>query len=337
MRHKKIIVWGVKLDTGHTHSHIHAAFVRAAQYLGHEVYWLDDRDNVDDSFFDDSLILSEHSIATTHPYSRHLPLRMSSTYIMNCLGNKKDAKDPGPGAAYYLGRVGRIVDFRFRFDWSDSRYEYKFEENKYTPVHEDRVSFIEFGKDCNQEHDNYYSLWGTDLLPSEINLEDRFIKWETPEYAFFSGTIRKLGHQGDNLHIFERFLEACRDTNTPFIFNDIWSNLGMSPHDLKIQTQKAFLAVELRPPDHIKSGHVPCRNFKNISYGQLAMTNSLGVYNFFDKEIAFDEDPYKLFFIASEMRRNPKSLDLVLNQMIKVKEKHTHVHRMRDFITVSNM
>jgi hypothetical protein len=337
MKHKKIIVWGVKPDTGHTHTNIHSAFYRASQYLGLEVYWLDDRDNVDPSFFDDSLILSEHSIATTHPLSRNLPLRKTSTYIMNQLGNKKDAPAPGPGANFYLGKVGRIIDFRFRFDWSNEHYEYKFEPEKYTPVNDDKISFIEFGKNCGQEYDNYYSLWATDLLPNEINFEDRFTPWEEPKYAFFSGTIRKQNNQGDNYDIFMRFINACNKNNVQFRFYDIWSNPSMNPIDLKNHSLRAFLSVELRAHDLIKSRYVPCRNFKNISYGQLAMTNCLGAYEFFDREIAYHEDPYELFSVAYEMRLNPKTKDLILNQMKKVKEKHTHVHRIRDFIAISNM
>ena len=67
------------------------------------------------------------------------------------------------------------------------------------------------------------------------------------------------------------------------------------------------------------------------------MTNSKAVYDFFDQEIAFDEDPYKLFYVASEMRNNPKTKDLVLNQMKKVKEKHTYANRVKDIITAVEM
>ena len=51
MKHKKIIVWGAKMDTGHTHAFVHHAIVRAAEYLSIPVYWLDNRDNLDESFF----------------------------------------------------------------------------------------------------------------------------------------------------------------------------------------------------------------------------------------------------------------------------------------------
>jgi hypothetical protein len=67
------------------------------------------------------------------------------------------------------------------------------------------------------------------------------------------------------------------------------------------------------------------------------MTNSKAVYDFFDQEIAFHEDPYQLFFVASEMKNDPKTKNLILNQMKKVKEKHTYASRMKDIITISEM
>jgi hypothetical protein len=37
------------------------------------------------------------------------------------------------------------------------------------------------------------------------------------------------------------------------------------------------------------------------------------------------------------MRNNPKTRDLILNQMKKVKEKHTYASRMKDIITACEM
>ena len=87
-KHKKIIVWGAKFDTGHTHAFVHDPIINAAKYLNLEVYWLDNRDNVPDEFFDDSLIISEQWLVFANGNSHKLPLRKSSTYIIHYLGNK---------------------------------------------------------------------------------------------------------------------------------------------------------------------------------------------------------------------------------------------------------
>jgi hypothetical protein len=228
-KHKKIIVWGAKYDTGHTHAFTHAAFVNAAQYVGEEVYWLDDRDNVDPSFFDDSLIISEHWIATTHPASHRLPLRKSSTYVMNYLGNKKGTDNPG--AEYYLGRVGRIIDFRFANNWSDKYWEYTYEPEKYIAVN-DGFSHLEKGS----EYDNFYSMWATDFMPNEINLDDCSTTWKEPKSVFFSGTIRE-----DNYDQFEPFIRACNENNIPFYFNNVWKRV-LQKEDVKKLSISCFRA-----------------------------------------------------------------------------------------------
>jgi hypothetical protein len=80
-------------------------------------------------------------------------------------------------------------------------------------------------------------------------------------------------------------------------------------------------------------GYIPCRNFKNISYGQLGMTNSKPVYEFFDGNIIYNEDTYQLFFDAQKEREN---YDLIKSQMLFVKENHTYVNRAKELIEIVN-
>jgi hypothetical protein len=67
------------------------------------------------------------------------------------------------------------------------------------------------------------------------------------------------------------------------------------------------------------------------------LTNSKPTYDFFDGEIAYAENSADLFYIAKEMQENPKTKDLILNQMKKVKEKHTYVNRLNDMIIASEL
>jgi hypothetical protein len=326
-KHKKIIVWGAKYDTGHTQAYTFGAFVKAAKYLNEEVYWLDDRDNVDATFFDNSLIITENQIGTRNPVSKNLPLRKSSTYMIHCLGNQNMSDRPEP--SYYLNGVGRLIDFRFSLTgkgWSDQLWKYTYEPEKYTCI-SDKVSYLEKGL----EYDNFYSMWATDLMPNEIDFEDRHTPWIEPKHIFFTGTIRD-----DNYDQFEPFIRACKERNVAFYYNNVWQNV-LTIEQIKKASLEAFLAPDIRPISHVNSGYIPCRVFKTISYGQLATTNSKGIYQFFDHEIAFHEDPYHMFFVAFDKRNDPKTKDLILNQMKIVKEKHTHANRVRDIIAACEM
>ena len=330
MRHKKIIVWGAKMDTGHTHAFVHHAIVRAAEYLSLPVYWLDNRDNLDESFFDDSLIISEQWLVFQNGASNRLPLRPTSTYIINYLGNKGRVEG-NPGAEMYLGKVKKLIDFRFACNWgidgvADKNWSYSFDKELYIPIN-DGTSYYDFGG----SYDRFYSIWATDLLPNEIDFDTRFTEFKEPKYAFFGGTIRD-----DNKDVFLPFINACEKEKIPFVYNSPWSN-PLTIEQIRKAVIESYLPLDVRPQNHLKYGYISCRSIKNVSYGSLGMTNSKQTYDFFDGEIAYAENSADLFYVAKEMQENPKTKDLILNQMKKVKEKHTYVNRVNDMIAASEL
>jgi hypothetical protein len=330
MRHKKIIVWGAMFDTGHTHAFVHDACVRAAEYLGYPTYWLDNRHNLPDEFFDDALIISEQWLVFANGISNKLPLRPTSTYLIHYIGNKGPVEG-NPGASMYVGKVGRLIDFRFANNWGvdgveDKNYAYKFEKEKYAPIN-DGTSFFEKGSD----YDTFYSIWATDLLPNEIDFESRLIPFKEPKFSFFGGTIRE-----DNQEMFMPFIQECEKNNIPFVYNSPWQN-PLTVEQMRNAVVQSYLPLDVRPRNHLANGYISCRSIKNISYGALCLTNSKETYDFFDQEIAYADNPKDLFYVAKEMQDNPKTKDLILNQMKKVKDKHTYVNRIRDMITAVEM
>lgn len=330
MKHDKIIVWGAKPDTGHTHAFVHDACVRAAKYLGYPTYWLDNRDNLPDEFFDNALIISEQWLVFQNGISNQLPLRPTSTYIIHYLGNKGPVEG-NPGASMYLGKVGRLIDFRFACNWGvdgveDKNYAYHFEKEKYTPIN-DGISFFNRGDD----YDIFYSIWATDLLPNEIDFETRLTPFKEPRYAFFGGTIRE-----DNQEMFKPFIEECEKNGLPFTYNSPWQN-PLTVEQMRNVVVQSYLPLDVRPRNHLANGYISCRSIKNISYGALCLTNSKETYDFFDQEIAYADNPRDLFYVAKEMQDDPKTKDLILNQMKKVKDKHTYVNRIKDMITAVEM
>ena len=330
MKHDKIIVWGAMFDTGHTHAFVHDACVRAAEYLGYSTYWLDNRHNLPDEFFDNALIISEQWLVFANGISNKLPLRPTSTYLIHYIGNKGPVEG-NPGASMYLGKVGRLIDFRFANNWGvdgveDKNYAYKFEKEKYTPIN-DGTSFFEKGSD----YDIFYSIWATDLLPNEIDFETRLIPFNEPKFAFFGGTIRE-----DNQEMFKPFIDECEKNKLPFVYNSPWQN-PLTVEQMRNAVVQSYLPLDVRPRNHLANGYISCRSIKNISYGALCLTNSKETYDFFDQEVAYADNPKDLFYVAQEMQNNPKTKDLILNQMKKVKDKHTYVNRIKDMITAVEM
>lgn len=328
-KYKKLIVWGAKYDTGHTHAFIHGAIVRAAQHMGIETYWLDNRDNVDQSFFDNSIVVTEQWLAFQNGNSNRLPLNPTACYIVHYLGNKGKVEG-NPGAEMYLGKVGKLIDFRFNaeFGWGingvdDKNYAYKFELEKYEAFND--VSFYEKG----EHYDNFYTIWATDLLPHEIDFDTRFTPLENR--AFFCGTIRE-----DNAPLFENFAKKCSDNQIPFMYNTPYQN-PLPTEQLRDYVVASLLPLDIRPNNHLANGYIACRPIKNVSYGALPMTNSKTIYDFFEGECAYAEDSGDLFDVALELQRNPNTKEMILSQMRRVKEHHTYINRVKDIIRAAEM
>jgi hypothetical protein len=82
---------------------------------------------------------------------------------------------------------------------------------------------------------------------------------------------------------------------------------------------------------HLYTGYIPCRIFKNISYGQLGITNSWSVNDLFGGAIVYDSDIKNLFYKAQDQRSNKS---LVLEQMSYVKTNHTYLNRVAAILSI---
>jgi hypothetical protein len=329
MKFSKLIVWGAKLDTGHTHGFIHEACVRASKYLGIDTYWLDNRDNIDKTFFDEALVLTEQWLAFQNPISNKLPINSSATYVVHYLGNRGNVEG-NPGAQMYLGKVKKLIDYRFnsKYGWGnngveDKNYKYSFEPEKYQKI--SNVSFYEVGK----EYDNLYSIWATDLLPHEINFNDRFSQLE--KRAFFCGTIRD-----DNKPLFINFAQKCKNHDVPFLYSSPWEK-QLSVNQIRQMVKTSLLPLDIRPNNHLANGYIACRPIKNVSYGGLPITNSSAIRDFFNNDCAYAEDSGDLFDIAIEMQKDPRTKDLILNHMSKIQKEHTYINRIKDIIAAAEI
>lgn len=319
---KKVIIWGYPLYS-HTHSYIHYGYFKAFQYLGYEVHWLDPNQNhnVD---FKDSLVITEQFT------TRNMPLVDSATYFIHYLGNKDNRHH------HYLGQVGRLIDVRYNADcWIDKNYDYHLDRNKVEKI--SSGSYFEKGSDG---YDIMYTTWATDLLPEEINLEDRFLKRERTVY--YVGTIGggkgglfdclKAPDYYDTVPYIMPFYEACRENQIDFKSNCPWLNPLDSKTSMDLM-KRSYLAPDFRHKAMLDWGYIPCRVMKNISYGQLGITNSKAVYDFFDGMVVYNNDSRQLFYDGVSKMND---YDLVREQMILIKNNHTYVNRALDYLKVYN-
>jgi hypothetical protein len=331
MSKQKIIIWGYPLDS-HTHSYIHGAWYKTFKHLGYDTYWFHD-DNYPIGFdYSNSLFITEGYA------EKNIPLVESSTYFVHiCVNPEK-----------YISKGCRLIDIRFNVNQiNDCNYSYQFDKNDCVEI--DKVSFYRAGVDDSVLSDNFkkgisgyealYLSWATDLLPHEFNYEDRFITRENKIYHV--GSISE-----SNITELQKFCRALRENGIEFVHRDPWSNPS-TWEEVKLFTQKSYIAPDLRGsatrsningnPDtganHKLIGYIPCRIFKNISYGQVGSTNSKAVKDLFGDLVVYNDDEYQLFYDADRVKNN---FDYILEQMNFVKCNHTYINRVNSIMRVFN-
>ena len=123
-----------------------------------------------------------------------------------------------------MENVGRLIDVRYNADsWVDKNYDYHLKREILEKI--GKGTYFEKG---NQGYDIIYTTWATDLLPEEIDLENRFIKREN--VINYIGTIGggkggifdclKAPDYYDTVPYIIPFYEACKE-------NGIYSNMAM--------------------------------------------------------------------------------------------------------------
>lgn len=297
----KVVIWGHKLHT-HTHSYIHQAFYRAFTALGYKTYWLDEKDLAKNFDFANSLFLTEGQADTS------IPLREDCFYILhNCVSPKYAA----------LKAKKRCIILQV---YSDDVLGFETAE-KFAPC-----MYRDIANRC------LYMPWATDLLPNEIDQMKQKVPKNLSQRKRVVHWVGTIGSgQFGNISELAPFQKACREQGISFKHH---GNLSIDQNIACIQT--SYMAPTIVGSWQKKAGYIPCRIFKNISYGQMGITNSYRVYELFEGKIVYNPDTYKLFYDAQKKLKTMTRKELI-ELMDFVKTKHTYLNRIQtifDFIKI---
>jgi hypothetical protein len=285
---RQVVIWGHKLHS-HTHSYIHWAFDRAFKAMGYNTLWLDRYDNIANLDFSNTLFITEGQV------DQNIPIRLDCWYIIhNC--------DP----TKYLPVINanRCITLQvYTHDVLPRRVE-KISPCIYRSV-PDKI---------------LYMPWATDLLPDEIDAIKKQLPTKRDKVFYWIGTMG-AGEFG-NINEINGFKKACSENGIRFEHKQ-----SVSLEDNISMVQRSYIAPALQGPWQVRQGYVPCRIFKNISYGQMGVTNSKTVYDLFEGRIVYNSNTYQLFFDAqSKINSMPHSELLAL--MDFVRDNHTYVNRI---------
>jgi hypothetical protein len=300
----KIVIWGYPLYTD-TYSYIHNAFKKAFEYLGHEVYWFNDKDYPEDFDYDNCIFLTEGFA------DKNIPLRVTSTYFVHvCVNPQK-----------YLGNVKKLIDVRYLQESMDKdNYEFVLDRSNC----EELDKGVLYDKN-SKEYDIVYAAWATNLLPHEIL--DEWVNIERENHYYFVGSISTTG-RFENAKFIQQFVDCCSENNIGCTHINPWQS-PVSDDDNRIITQKSILSPDFRNLTHKRWGYLACRLVKSISYGQLGMTNSPINAKFIDDSIVCENEIPKLFEQGMKLKDNK---DIILHQMNIVRNQHTYLNRIEGLL-----
>lgn len=326
---KKIIFWGDKLyetdklfkifdqesmnntklhDSRGTFSYVFYGFARAFDSLNYTVYWLDNTDDISDFDFDFSLIFAYNNTI------RGLPVNDNSFYwFHNVYAEGHDM----------LTKIAknRVIHYNLSINW-----ETGFKNLEHTIV--ERKDDYEY---VAHHNDTYFMFnsWATDLLPHEItkNIET-FKKSCNRKNVVFIGTLtesqREFATLASKHHLKFMFYGGVnRDKKN----QSVYENMNL--------IKDSYIAPCIQEEHQIQCKYVPCRAFKNISYGKMPYTNNIHVHNYFGGKVIYDADLENLLQKAIKFE-NSNDTCVVPELMIYVRDNHTYVSRVNSIFNFIN-
>lgn len=289
----KIVIWGLT-KSNHTHYWIHYAYHRAFKEMGFETYWLEDKHH---STFD----FQNSLFFVAGIQDKHVPLREDCRYILHNCDMKK-----------YQQLFDKNNCIRLQV------YTHDCLERNVTKV-EDCI-YIDY------DRKSIYMPWATDLLPREIDtIKDNMRKIIAKKrIARFVGTCNYRSNSPFNNRkpLFD-FKRGCSECDIDF---EIITGVDM--HKNIALTQEALVAPAIQGEWQCEKGYIPCRIFKNISYGQMGVTNSKTVYDLFKGNIVYNADAAQLAHDAIE-KASTITLDEIFELMDFVRDNHTYINRIK--------
>ncbi len=289
---KQFVAWGHKLHS-HTHSYIHGAFIKAFQHLGYKTLWLDDSDDVSGIDFEATLFLTEAQV------NGKIPIRDDCFYILHNCDMAKFSSIPKSNKMILQVYTDDVI---------------KCHGGK--PVEGHRGCF--YLTDC------LFIPWGTDLFPDEINENIKKVK----ENQIV--TKRELNFVGMGIEPWDQVEKFCK--NNKIIYKQIggFSNTNVDFNTNMRLIQESIIAPAVQCKWQVDNSYIPCRIFKNISYGKMGMTNNFRVYELFDKKILYSTDINELMKLGLDFENKSKEEkdNILIPLMEYVRDSHTYLNRV---------
>ena len=300
----KIIIWGLR-DSGHTHSFIHAGFFKAFKHMGYKTYWFNSVSEV-----------AEHKVDTLNAF-----------YLFVDLVGQPNGPFPLPplhSSCFYFGHHIREKQRETIMGKVPLNNVLWFGIS--TKPHMEKYTTLDYY--IYSLEDNELLLnWATDLLPHEIQRNIELLD----AMPASEPTIFHVGSMSNGWAApYVEFMKHMQEYGVGFRQFGPDSQFGLvSDEQNQILIKQSFAAPALQFKWQVDNEYIPCRIFKNISYGKMGITNNPGVHRLFGEKTLYSSDLKELAKMTYEFEKNPDKNKVIKELMEEVKEKHTYVSRIK--------
>jgi hypothetical protein len=273
-----------------THSYVQNGYYRAFKKLGWETYWVDTRDNLDSIDFADSLIFVEHSVR------KGIPIRKDCKYVTHHFPENELLESEVP-----FENIIKLGNYLAEKECNEKVAELTYWDNSTRSI---------------------WQPWGTDLLPNEI---------DTGDYVSFNPNAKKLNYIAmlyEQGHWWAK--EFANIIGEKHGVEFVVYTQSATDEENRNFIRESFLCPDFRSDWHLQCGYIPCRMWKNISYGRITGTNSPLVKRALGDYVVFGGTPQTLYQNLLEAEMN-KTVNMK-EAMTYVKEKHTYINRVNNIL-----
>ncbi len=325
-----LVVHGLK-TMEHTHRYIHESIYDTFKYIAKraehhvDVLWCDD-EYASQNIYAPTLYNPENKFfifATPHlELDKYLPIIDNAYYILHYRNCVVYTDVPITKYDELLKRKRAVKYVEFRYSANTTQLD-KIIEIPNTPFWFDTIK--------NEGH----LAWATNLLPEKINENIAKLSTTTKSYlrrqSYFCGHIWNA-----NNNELTQWRRICEKNDIECIFDREKNELL---HQVKVGM--SLLAPAIQGASQRQSEnkyYMPCRIFKNISYGAIPITNNIGVYNMLKNYgIIYDSDLNQLMnkcmVFCEDMNDNyEKYKQQQIRVMEHVRDYHTYLNRIDTLI-----
>jgi len=289
----KIIIWGLPLHS-HTHSYIHDCFFKAFESLGLETVWIENTaEKVENSFLKNSLVIACGIDCKT------LSINKDSFYVLH-----------------------NVDDIRFRQNDNYINLQVYTKDTLLPERAAERLSAFTYW----QENDKcLYQPWATDLLPEEM-IYDPVPAPEVNMAVNWVGSVTD-GPMG-NLQQLQEYAQAMHSR----MGIPVHAHRGVDRENMIKLIRSSNQAPAIVAGWQKENRYVPCRLFKNISYGQPTFCNSPVVKEICGEDF-YEEDCEQIAIKTNEYLKN-RNLEFENSIIELVRKEHTFVNRCNRILEV---